>query len=332
MTKILVTDVDAPLRAHFDAGLQGHEIVYTDERISLELLQAHVDTEVLSVFVSSAVTKECIDALPHLRLIVARSTGVDHIDVSYAKSKGISVVNVAKYGAHTVAEFTFALLLNLSRRLYDAAVQVKEDGNFNIASLNGFDLFGKTLGVIGTGAIGRNVVRIAQGFGMTVRMFDTFPDLSIETESAKYASIDELVAASDIITLHVPYTPENHHLVSAETIAKMKQGVYIINTARGELIDTEALLAALESGHVGGAGLDVLEGERSLKDEMDIVRGSQSIHELKAIIRDHVLVRLPRVIITPHIAFFSDEAYGEILQTSIDNINAFLSGTPKNVI
>lgn len=330
--KILVTDADAAIRDIFSAQLAGHEVVYTEERIALDFVRAHANAEVLSIFVPSMVTREIIDLLPNLKLIAARSTGVDHVDLVHARERGIIVCNVAKYGSHTVAEFTFALLLSLSRRIFSAAFQVKESGNFDTAALGGFDLFGKTIGVVGTGAIGRNVVKVAQGFGMRVHMFDTFADPAIETENAKYVPFEQLLAEADIITLHVPYVPENHHLLNRDTIAMLKKGSYIINTARGELIDNEALIDALRSGHVAGAGLDVLEGERALKDEMELVKGSQSINDLKSVLRDQELVKMPNVLVTPHVAFFSREAYREIIETTVANIEAFASGAPKNLV
>ncbi len=330
--KILVFDADQPVRDTFAAELPGHEIVYFDEPASLQALQNHVDAEVVSLFVASAFTKEYLAALPNLKCISARSTGVDHIDVVAAKERGVIVCNVPSYGAHTVAEFTFALLLALSRRLPEAANQVREDGVFETRALEGFDLFGRTIGVIGTGAIGKNVVKIAQGFGMRVLMYDKFPAQELETGDARYASLDELLTNADIVTLHVPYLPENHHLLGADAFGKMRHGAYLINTARGELIDTEALLEALKDGRVAGAGLDVLEGEHAFKDEMKLVTGSESITTLKAVIRDHLLIDLPRVIVTPHIAFFSREAYTEILTTSAKNIANFVAGTPAHLV
>lgn len=314
--KILVFDADAAVREVFDAALPGATIIYDEGAVSDDALKAHPDAEIVSLFVCSSLPKERIDLLSQLSCIVARSTGLDHIAVEYAKQKGIEVCNVAKYGAHTVAEFTFALLLTLSRRVYDAIDQVREEGSFDTGSFEGFDLFGKTIGVIGTGAIGRNVVGIAKGFGMHVMMFDMYPDKSLESDQVRYTTMDELLAASDVITLHVPYMKENHHLLNKDAFAKMKKGVYLINTARGELIETEALVDALQNGTVAGAGLDVLEEERELKSKFSHVKDIQSMDALKTLIRDHALVDMPRVIITPHIAFFSKEAYREILTTS----------------
>ena len=330
--KILVFDADQTVRDLFATPLSGHELVYIDASVSPEALAAHSDAEAVSLFVASSFQKEHIAALPHLKCIAARSTGVDNIDLVAATERGIVVCNVPSYGARTVAEFTFALLLALARRLPEAANQVRQEGNFDTHPLEGFDLFGKTLGVIGTGAIGKNVVKIAQGFGMQVRMFDKFPTAGIEVEDTRYVALDELLAQSDIITLHVPLVPENVHLLGRDAFAKMKRGVYIINTARGELIDTEVLLDALKDGTVRGAALDVLEGERALKDEIELVKGAESIQLLKGIIRNNALIDMPRVIVTPHIAFFSKEAYGEILSITLKNMENFAAGTPSNVV
>ena len=330
--KILVFDADETVRDIFTGALAGRELIYIDGSVSLEALAGHPDTEVVSLFVASSFQKEHFAALPKLKCIAARSTGVDNVDLAAAKERGVVVCNVPAYGSRTVAEFTFALLLALSRRLPEAANQVRQEGNFQTRALEGFDLFGKTIGVIGTGAIGKNVVKIAQGFGMRVLMFDKFPAAGFGGTDAQYVSLDELLAQSDIITLHVPLVPENVHLLGAAAFAKMKRGAYIINTARGELINTEALLDGLKKGTVLGAALDVLEGERALKDEIELVKGAESIHVLKYIIRNHALIDMPRVIVTPHIAFFSKEAYGEILSVTAKNIQQFAAGAPSNVI
>lgn len=330
--KILITDSDPTVRELFTAGLSGHELVFVDRPLEAADLAANADAEMLCVFVSSAVKQPEIDALPNLKYIVARSTGTDHIDVAYAKGKGIAVANVPKYGAHTVAEFAFALLLAVSRRIIDAVEQVREQNDFTVQKLGGFDLFGKTIGVIGTGAIGRNVVGIARGFGMNVLMFDKFPTSSLVGEGAKYVSMDELLAQSDVVTVHVPMMPENYHLLGKEQFAKMKQGVIVINTARGDLVDGMALCDALDTGAVAGAGIDVLEGERSLRDELELVHGSDSADALKNVIADHVLLKHPKVIFTPHIAFNSKEAYHEILSVSVQDAVGFINAAPVNVV
>lgn len=330
--KVVIFDSDAATREILGAALSGHTVVFLDGTVSMKALAEHADADVVSIFASSEFKKEQMDALPNLKCIATRSTGTDHIDVAYAKQRGITACNVPKYGAITVAEFAFALILTLSRRIFEAFHQVREEGRFNTSAFEGFNLSGKTLGVIGTGNIGRHVVGIAKGFGMNVLMFDRYPDAALENEQAKFATFDELLAKSDIVTLHVPYTKENHYLLNESAFAKMKRGAFVINTARGELIDTEALLDALKSGQIGGAGLDVLEEERVLKDEIELVKGIESIHDLKILIRDHALIDMPRVVITPHIAFFSREAYHEILEVTAANIANFISGKPTNAV
>lgn len=330
--KALFFDCDDTVRAVAAEYALPMECVFFDSSVTREALAAHPDAEILSFFVSSVCKKEEIDALSGLKLIVARSTGIDHVDVGYAKEKGIAVVHVPKYGAHTVAEFTFALLLAVSRRVYEAAYRVKEEGSFSPKGLEGFDLFGKTIGIIGTGAIGRNVTAIARGFGMRIMMHDAFPDHALENDGATYVPLEELLAASDVVTLHVPYTKDNHHLVNRERFAAMKKGVVVINTARGELIDTDALVEALRTGKVAGAGLDVLEEERVLKSELELVQTIEEKEKLKTLVEDHALINLPNVVVTPHAAFYSREAYREILTTSMGNIAAFITGEPTNVV
>jgi D-lactate dehydrogenase len=330
--KVLVFDTDAATREILAPALAGQTVVYIEGPVSVQVLADNADVEAVSIFASSEFRKQQIDALPALKCITTRSTGTDHVDVAYAKEKGIVVCNVPRYGAHTVAEFAFALMLTVSRRIFEAYHQVREEGSFKTSALEGFNLFGKTLGVVGTGNIGRHVVGIAKGFEMKVLMFDHHEDKSLEDEKAKFVSFDELLASSDIVTLHVPYFKENYHMLNTASFAKMKRGVYVINTARGELIDTEALLDALNSGQVAGAGLDVLEEERVLKDEIELVKGIASIDDLKTLIRDHALIDLPQVVITPHIAFFSREAYHEILEVTAANITNFASGKPTNSV
>ena len=189
-----------------------------------------------------------------------------------------------------------------------------------------------TIGIVGVGNVGSKVAKFAKTVGMKVLLNDKFPDQSLENENARYAPLDELLQGSDIVTLHVPYLPENHHLLNKDSIARMRHGAYVINTARGELIDTEALLEALKSGALGGAGIDVLEGERSLKDEFELLIHDAPIEDLRAVVRDRVLIEMPNVIVTPHVAFFSREAYHEILAISVTDIRQFAAGTPVNVV
>ena len=301
------------------------------EKLDSSMLSTIRDTEILCVFVDSLVTKEVIDALPHLQLITTRSTGLDHVDTAYATSKGITVTNVPGYGKRSVAEFALALLLTLSRKIFDAYHQIRFNGDYSFKHLRGFDLGGKTLGIVGTGQIGRHLAQIARGLEMTVLAYDVQPDPTIATALGfTYVDFDTLLSGADIISLHVPLTDATRHLLNRDTLAKTKSGVYIINTARGELIDTTALIEALNSGQVAGAGLDVLEGESELKDEVELISGGQQMADVQVMLENHILTDMPQVVVTPHIAFYSKEAEREIVQTSISNIKSFMKATPAN--
>ena len=188
--------------------------------------------------------------------------------------------------------------------------------------------------MVGTGKIGKNVIEIAKGFDMKVIACDKFPDEAYSQKmDYKYLTFDEVLAQADILTLHVPYLPENHHLINTETITKMKKGVYLINTARGALIETEALLKGLQSGQIAGAGLDVLEEEGVVKDELNFLTGAHpGEHDLRVVLENHVLVDMPNVVITPHNAFNTWEALQRILSTTLENIKSFSSGTPINLV
>lgn len=312
------------------------QAVYFEEKLTEQNVDKAKDAEVISVFINSELNQNIIDKLPNLKLIATRSTGFDHVDCKYAESKGIKVANVPAYGSYTVAEFAFALLLALSRKINDAYNNLHEGANFNISLLQGFDLRGKIIGVIGTGKIGKNVIKIAKGFEMNVVAFDLFPDLSFAKENGfEYKSLNEVISQSDILTLHVPYCKENYHIINKENIALMKKGVYIINTARGELIDTDALVSGLKEGIIAGAGLDVLEGERELKEEVEILGDplkSEKVKDYKTLLEDRVLIDMKNVIVTPHIAFYSKEAVEDIIKTTTENIKSFFENKPVNLV
>jgi len=315
-------------------GLAEFEVIFINETLKEDTVDKAKDSEIVSVFVGSSVTREVIEKMSNLKCIVTRSTGYDHIDLVACKEKGIKVMNVPSYGARAVAEHTFAILLTISRRTFEAYKQVREEGDFHVEKLEGFDLFGKTLGVVGTGRIGKNVARIAQGFGMNIIMSDMFPDEKFAQEvGGKYVSLDELISQSDIITLHCPYTKENHHMIGVEQFNKMKKGVVIVNTARGELMDTQALFVALENKTVSHVGLDVLESERDLKDESALIRGGKEINNLRTLLLDHELVDDERAFITPHIAFHTREADRERLGVVVESIKSFAEGKElKNLL
>ena len=302
--------------------------------VSPERIPTDKDLEVMSVFVNSRVTKEVIARLPSVKMIVTRSTGYDHIDLVAAKEKGIVVTNVPSYGEHTVAEFAFALLLTLSRRIYPAVTRVKTQGLFSYDGLEGFDLHGKTIGVIGTGRIGRHAIAMARGFSMKVIAYDPQPNHDFAKQSDfTYMSLRELAEYSDVITLHVPYLKETHHLINREFISHMKKGAVIINTSRGGIIDTEAMVEGLRSGVIGGVGLDELEEEGGVQDEIAFMFGGHpSEKELRTVLANHILMELPNVIITPHNAFNTIEARKRIFRTTAQNIKAFFHRSPINIV
>ena len=315
--KIIFFEVPKGEQDFFSQSFSDAEVYFYEERLSLDYTGIVKDVDIICNFTSSIVNKEIINLFPNLKLIATRSTGFDHVDIAYANSQGIQVCNVPAYGSETVAEFVFALILTLSRKIREAIHNLKENGDYSISSnLQGFDLDNKTLGVIGTGKIGKNVIRIAHGFNMNVLAYDLHPDFEFANENKFfYKSFEEVLSQSDIITLHAPYTKENHHLINRENISLIKKGAYLINTARGELLETEALVSALENGSISGAGLDVLEGERGFK-KGDIIP----------------ILEMSNVVTTPHIAFNTKEAETRIMQTTVDNIKGFIAGIPINLV
>ena len=309
--KITLFEVPEMERSVFLEMLNGIDISFYTEKLDEKNIENAKDADVVCIFTDSMMTKEIINLLPNLKSIITRSTGFDHVDVVYANSKNIKVCNVPAYGSETVAEFTFALILTLSRKVREATSALKENGDYTVPkNVKGFDLNGKTLGVVGTGKIGKNVIKIAHGFGMNVVAYDLYPDLALSKENNFiYKSLPEVLAQSDIITLHAPYTKENHHLINKDNISSFKKGAYLINTARGELLEIEALIAGLQNGTIAGAGLDVLEGERLFKKGDKIP-----------------FLDMPNVVMTPHVAFDTKEAEIRIIHTTADNIKGFISG------
>ena len=252
---------------YVEAKLSGDEITFHEKSLAAYPDLSDLEATVLCTFIESPIGEAEMNRFPSLKFIATRSTGFDHIDLAVAKARGITVVNVPFYGENTVAEFAFALLLSLSRRISEASASVKA-GGFSPAGLRGFDLAGKTIGVIGCGHIGMHMIKMANGFSMKVLGFDTHPDESIaHANNFTYASLPDLLAQSDIITIHVPYNAHTHHLLNKENMDAIKKGAYLINTARGAIVETEALVDTLKNGTLAGAGLDVLEEEGDLADE-----------------------------------------------------------------
>ena len=309
-----------------------HSWRFIEDKISLENLDP--EAEVISVFVTSTVTREMIDKLPKLKLIACRSTGFNNIDFEATQERDITVVNVPTYGESTVAEYAFTLLLSLVRRMKD--VLRPDTSQLDQSSMVGQDLIGKTMGVIGTGHIGQFSLRIAKGFSMNVVAYDAFPKNELQEELGfTYVSLEELLEKSDFVTIHAPYLPATHHLLNEERLNSMKKGALLINTARGEIVDTGALVDALTSGHLGGAAIDVIEGEVLLNhhEETALLRSETIPDELmRHGIEISLLKKLPNVIVSPHNAFNTLEAVQRINTTSAQNIIDFWYGNVPNKV
>lgn len=326
------TKLDKRQLKHYCANMQDVEIEFIPGSISLDNI--HEDATVISVFVTSSVTKEMMQKLPHLKLIACRSTGYNNVDLHMAKSRGIAVTNVPSYGQATVAEYTFTLMLSLMRKL---PIALESSHSAHTASeLMGSDLSGKTLGIVGTGRIGQHVIVIAKAFGMEVLAYDPYPNNERAQELGyAYADLDSVVRQADVLTLHAPYSQENYHLINQDRLQLMKKTAILINTARGELVDTRALIDVLAAKKIAGAGLDVFEGEQlfQLHNEVTLLRNQKALQQdFSQSVFLLALQKLDNVIITPHNAFNTSEAIGRINETTCQNISGLLNGTLQNII
>jgi len=303
------------------------ELVFHEARLTPGTARLAQGAEAVCAFVNDDLGAEVIDALAalHVRLIALRSAGFNHVDLRAAGAAGIAVARVPAYSPHAVAEHTVALILALNRKTHRAYNRVRE-GNFALDGLMGFDMHGKVTGIVGTGLIGAVLARILHGFGCEILASDPQPDPDLEDLGVRYVERGELLARSDIITLQCPLTPETHHLIDDAAIARMKRGVMLVNTSRGAVVDTRAVIRGLKSGQIGALGLDVYEEEGDLFFE-DL---SQSY------IPDDVFARLltfPNVLVTGHQGFFTREALQAIAATSIANITAFRqAGAPLHPV
>jgi len=296
-----------------------YDIRYFDTRLTASAVPLAEGCEAVCAFVNAEIDAPTVKALAArgVQVLAMRCAGYNNVDFKAAYDCGLTVVRVPAYSPHAVAEHAAALLLTLDRKLHKAAARTREY-NFSLVGLTGFDLYGKTAGVIGTGRIGMCFCDICRGFGMKVLAFDSFP----KPESGlEYVSLERLLAEADVISLHCPLTPETEHLLNAETLKKTKRGVYIINTSRGGLIDSASLLENLRSGQVGGAGLDVYEEESDwfYEDRSSVTRQNETLS---------LLVSLPNVIVTSHQAFLTREALHNIAVTTLQNLDDFFSGAP----
>lgn len=279
-----------------------------------ELIKACLEATVISTFITTPFPRSVIEKLPNLKLICTRSVGFDHIDIAACRERGITVCNVPDYGSHVIAEHVFALLLSTLRHINEAHKRVTQ-GNFDYHGLRGMALRGKTLGIVGTGKIGRRVAHIAYGFGMNIIASDQCRTLFLEEKlGVQYVTLPQLLAQSDIVTLHVPGATDGSHLIDAKAFAMMKRGVTLVNTARGSLIDSRALLDAVKNGTVAHALLDVIEHEDHLQKSQE-------------------LVAHPNVVTTPHIAFYADDSMNSMYADCFASIEQWQSGkTPEHQV
>lgn len=273
-----------------------------------QIIEKCQEAKVICVFIYSKLTKKVLENLPNLELIVTRSVGYDHIDLKTAEEKNIKVCNVPDYGSHVIAEHVFALLLSGVRKIGEGEEKVEKEHEFSFHGLRGIALKGKTLGLIGTGKIGKNVARIASlGFLMDVIAYDKFPDENAARENHfTYTDIKNIWSKSDIISLHCPLNSETEHLINKEAIDMMKPGVVLINTSRGGVVDTEALIYGLKTNKISHVLLDVLEHEKNIEENKE-------------------LMEMPGVIITPHIAFYADDSMNKMYDESFASIHRFIN-------
>jgi D-lactate dehydrogenase len=298
----------------------GHELHYFEPRLTDETVRLADGFDAVCAFVNDQVDAGVVEALAGggTELILLRSAGFNHVDLRAAAERGLTVARVPAYSPYAVAEHAMGLVLTLNRKFHRAHARVRE-GNFALDGLLGFDLHGKTMGVVGTGKIGTVFARIAAGFGCRVLAHDPYPNEEVEGLGARYVEMGEMLAEADIIALHLPLTPETHHLIDGDAVARMKEGVMLINTSRGGLVDTRAVIEGLKSGRIGSLGLDVYEEEADLFFED--LSGT--------VIQDDVFARLltfPNVLVTGHQGFFTREALAAIAGTTLGNATAFESG------
>jgi D-lactate dehydrogenase len=316
-------DRDSFLSAQLPAAIELH---FQPARLTLDTVALADHYPVVCAFINDDLSAPILERLAAggTRLIALRSAGFNHVDLPTAQRLGLSVVRVPSYSPHAVAEHAVALILLLNRHLHRAYNRTR-DGDFTLHGLTGFDLVGKTVGVVGTGQIGATFARIMAGFGCQLLAYDPYPNPQVEALGARYLPLDQLLEQAQIISLHCPLNEHTRHLINIDSLYRMQRGAMLINTGRGALVDTPALIEALKSGQLGYLGLDVYEEEAQLffEDRSDLP------------LQDDVLARLltfPNVVVTAHQAFLTREALGAIAQTTLDNITQWAAGTPQNLV
>lgn len=307
-------------QTYFDRFNHSHQLIYFDAPLSAETAVLAAGCGAVCAFVNDIISEEVLQKLSAggVKLVVLRCAGYNNVDLMAAARCGIKVARVPAYSPHAVAEHAVALVLGLNRKIHKAYNRVRE-GNFSLDRLNGFDLFGKTVGVIGTGKIGECFCRIMQGFGCRVLAFDLIANKELEAAGVEYLPLVDLLPQADIVSLHCPLTAQTRHIVDEHTLLLMKKGAMLINTSRGALVDTKAALEALKTGQLGYLGIDVYEQEEHLFFH----------NRSEEIIQDDVIMRLlgfPNVLVTAHQGFFTEEALTQIARTTLGNLEAFEEG------
>jgi D-lactate dehydrogenase len=303
------------------ANTRPHELLFLETHLDARTASLVEGSGAVCVFVNDHVDRDVLQRLVHsgVGLVALRSAGFNHVDLAAAVELGVTIARVPAYSPHAVAEHTVGLILSLNRKLHRAYARVR-DGNFSLEGLLGFDLHGRTVGVVGTGNVGTVFATIMAGFGCRLLAFDPEPNDECRALGVRYVGLEELLGSADIVSLHCPLTPETRHLVDADALGRMKPGVMLINTGRGALVDTAAVIAALKTGRIGALGLDVYEEEEALFFED--LSGT--------VIQDDVFMRLltfPNVMVTAHQAFFTEDALLAIAETTMANITAFETGS-----
>lgn len=332
--KIVIFDIEDWEKPTFATLADEHDLTFVSEPLSAANAADYEEAELVSVFVKSQVDEKVLSAMPNLKAIATRSTGFDHIHRGICEDRDIQIAYVPSYGENTVASHTIGLLLNIAHRISDGIDRTRR-GEFTNTGLRGFDVTGRRIGVIGaSGDIGRHVVTMAKGLGMDVLGFDVAEDEDFASEVGfEYVGMDDLLEQSDVVTVHLPLNDKTKGMIDDDAFSKMREGVVLLNTARGGVVDERALLKALSEDKVSAAGLDVLSAEPAIREEAELLRAAVEEEEKWGeLLANETLLRLRNVYVTPHNAFNTKEAVQRILDVTRENLEGFVSGEPVNLV